>query len=78
MPDLRLLVLSAGTQVRQNVLATLAARRAATTVIATSSVDNEPALFDFDAVYAVPQTRSAPQAFEERLLDIMERERIDS
>jgi glycosyltransferase involved in cell wall biosynthesis len=39
MPDLRLLVLSAGTQVRQNVLATLAARRAATTVIATSSVD---------------------------------------
>ncbi len=77
MPDLRLLVLSAGTQVGQNVLATLAARRAATTVIATSSVDNEPALFDFDAVYAVPQTRSAPQALEERLLDIMERERID-
>ena len=58
--DLRLLVLSVGTQVGQNVLRTLAGRRENLELVATSSVWNEPALFDFDAVYLVPPTAADP------------------
>jgi biotin carboxylase len=77
MKKLRLLVLSVGTQVGQNVLATLARRRRELSLIATSSVSNEPAVFDWDTVYLVPATAAEPEAFEHRLLDIMARERVD-
>src|SRR5450432_556261 len=77
MKKLRLLVLSVGTQVGQNVLATLARRRGGLELIATSSVSNEPSVFDWDAVYIVPATAADPEAFELRLLDIMAREQID-
>src|SRR5215467_9491597 len=73
----RLLVLSAGTQVGQNVLRTLAGRRDGVMLAATSSVANEPALFDFDAVYLAPETAADPAAFERRLLEVIEREAID-
>ncbi len=73
----RLLVLSAGTQVGQNVLRVLAGRRDGVVLVATSSVSHEPALFDFDAVYLAPETAAEPDAFERTLLDVMERERID-
>jgi len=73
----RLLVLSAGTQVGQNVLRTLSGRRDGVVLVATSSVANEPALFDFDAVYLAPETAADPVAFERRLLDVIEREQID-
>lgn len=74
--DLRLLVLAAGTRVGQNILATLAGRRHGLVLIATSSVVNEPSLFDFDVVYQVPPSAEA-DAFERALLDIMDRERVD-
>ena len=74
---LRVLVMSAGTQVGQNVLATLLSRRASLRIVATSSVANEPALFDLDAVYLCPETAADPAAFEQHLLEVMERERID-
>jgi biotin carboxylase len=77
MPDLRLLVLSVGTRVGQNVLTTLDGRRDGLVLMATSSVANEPALFDFDVVYRVPPTAAEPEAFERALLDIMEREAVD-
>ena len=77
MNRLVVLVLSAGTQVGQNVLTTLARRRDGLTLVATSSVDNEPALFDYDAVYVAPPTATEPAAFEAALLGIMERERVD-
>jgi carbamoyl-phosphate synthase large subunit len=77
MPKLRLLVLSVGTQVGQNVLTTLARRRDDLELIATSSVAHEPFVFDYDAVYLVPQTAAEPEAFAQRLLDIMARERVD-
>ena len=73
----RLLVLSAGTQVGQNVLRTLAERRDGVTLVATSSVAHEPALFDFDAVYLVAETVADPEAFGRRVVEVMERERID-
>ena len=45
--------------------------------MATSSVTNEPALFDFDVVYRVPPTVAEAEAFERALLDIVDRERVD-
>jgi carbamoyl-phosphate synthase large subunit len=72
----RLLVLSAGTRVGQNVLITLSPRRADLFVAATSSVSNEPALFDFDAVYLVPETAREPRAWRDHVLDIMARDDI--
>ena len=77
MANLRLLVLSVGTRVGQNVLTTLAGRRDGLELIATSSVSNEPALFDFDVVYQVPPIAADPDAFERALLAIMDRERVD-
>jgi len=76
MATLRLLLLSAGTEVGRNVLAMLACRRAAVTLVATSDVANEPALFDCDAVHLLAPAAS-DGAFERALLDIMECERID-
>ena len=73
----RLLVLSAGTQVGQNVLRTLSGRRDGVELIATSSVAHEPALFDFDAVYLAPETVADPKEFERRLIEVMEREHVD-
>ena len=75
--DLRLLVLSVGTRVGQSILATLNGRRDGLALIATSSVANEPALFDFDVVYRVPPTAAEAEAFERALLDIMDRDGID-
>jgi carbamoyl-phosphate synthase large subunit len=71
------LVLSVGTQVGQNVLSVLSGRRDGLVLIATSSVANEPAVFDYDAVYLAPPTAAEPAAFERLLLEIMDRERID-
>ena len=75
--SLRLLVLSVGTRVGQNVLTSLNGRRDGLVLTATSSVANEPALFDFDVVYRVPPTAAEGQAFEHELLDIMDRECVD-
>ncbi len=77
MKALRLLVLSVGTRVGQNVLNALNHRRDGLVLMATSSVANEPALFDFDVVYRVPPTAVDVDAFERALLDIMDRESVD-
>jgi carbamoyl-phosphate synthase large subunit len=73
----RLLLLSVGSQVGQGVLRTLKARRASLELIATSNTSHEPSVFDFDAAYLMPRTAADPEGFERRLIDIMERERID-
>ncbi|HET9340972.1 MAG TPA: hypothetical protein VFQ55_18360 [Casimicrobiaceae bacterium] len=77
MSRLRILFLSGGSLVGRNVLATLAGRRGAVRLIAMSSVADEPALFEFDACYLAPATRTDPQAFERRLLEVIEREGPD-
>ena len=77
MSKLRLLVLSVGTQVGQNVLSTLAGRRDGLALIATSTVSHEPAVFDYDVVYLAPPTAAEPEAFERCLLDVMDREHVD-
>ena len=73
MTDLCILFLSGGSLVGRNVLATLAGRRAALTMIAMSSVADEPALFEFDCCYLAPPTTDA-EAFERRLLEVIEGE----
>jgi hypothetical protein len=77
MAKVRLLLLSGGTEVGQNVLAMLAGRRAAVTLVATSSVAHEPALFDCDAVHLVPPPATDDDASARLLPDLMEREAID-
>lgn len=77
MSRLRILFLSGGSLVGRNVLATLAGCRDALTLVATSSVADEPALFDFDAAYLVPPTLADPAAFERRLLAVIDRESPD-
>lgn len=75
MNPLRLLVLAAGTRVGQNILASFAGRRSEVVLVATTSVADEPGPFGYDIVHLVPE--SASPAFEPKLLDIVERERID-
>ena len=75
MSELRVLVLAAGTRVGQNILTALAWRRPELTLIAATSVANEPGPFDYDIVHLVPPT-AAPD-FESRLLSLIESERID-
>jgi hypothetical protein len=77
MATIRLLLLSAGTEAGQDILAMLAPRRADVTLVATSDVADEPALFDCDAVHLVAPAAADPDAFERVLLEVMERERID-
>jgi carbamoylphosphate synthase large subunit len=77
MSRLRILFLSGGSLVGRNVLATLVGRRDALALIATSSVADEPTLFEFDAAYLVPPTLADPPAFERRLLAVIERETPD-
>ena len=77
MKPLRLLVLAVGTQVGQNVLTVLASRRRDLELVATSSVANEPALFDYDVVYLAPPTATNGRAFEHRILEIMDHEHVD-
>jgi hypothetical protein len=74
---LRLLFVSAGTVVGQKVLATLDGRRDGIELIGTSSVANEPSLFDLDRVHLVPPTLEDPARFERRLLEIVDSERPD-
>ena len=77
MSGVRILFLSGGSLVGRNVLATLAGRRDALTLIAMSSVADEPTLFEFDAAYLAPPTLADPQAFERRLLEVVEAEAPD-
>ena len=74
---LRILFLSGGTLVGRNVLATLAGRRELLTLIAMSSVADEPTLFEFDTVYLAPPTLADPPEFERRLLEVIDHEAPD-
>ena len=74
---LRLLFVSAGTVVGQKILATFEGRREGLELVGTSSVANEPSLFEFDRIHLVPPTLEDPARFERQLLEIVDRERPD-
>ena len=77
MRTLTLLLLSGGGLTGSNIMACLADRRAGLRLVATSDAPDEPALFNFDAVYLAPRLADAAAPFEQRILDIVERERVD-
>ena len=67
----RLLLLSGGSLVGQNVFAALADRRDALHLSALNSVADEPALFDFDEVYLSGSLRDDREAFAQRFAEIL-------
>lgn len=77
MDKTRILLISGGSLVGQNVLDTLADRRSGVELVATNSVPTGISLFDFDAVYLTPETVGAPAAFERRFSEILALERPD-
>lgn len=72
-PCKRVLLLSGGSLVGQNVLATLAGRRRNLVLIATNSVPDAPLLDQFDAVHHLPPYADGAQAYDERLLAVIDR-----
>lgn len=73
----RVLLLSGASLVGQNVLGALDGRRAGLHLMATNSIANEPALFDFDEAWLTPGLRSDPSAYLERFLEILEEAKPD-
>jgi len=71
---LRILILSAGSLVAQNILDALEGRREWVSVIGADAGTTSPRLFRCDIVYRTPLT-DQPDAFRERLLEIIDRER---
>lgn len=62
----KILFLSGGSLVGQNVLSALASRRDSLYLIATNSQADEPALYDYDEVYLVPPINEDPELFHSR------------
>lgn len=75
MDRVRILLVSGGSLVGQNVLDVLAGRRTQVYLAATNSVPTDLSLFEFDAVYLTPPTK-APD-FENRFVEILAREQPD-
>lgn len=69
----RLLLVSGGSLVGDNILDALEGRRADVELFATNSDASADGLGRFDGVYLVPPTRGDAAAFERRLLEVMQR-----
>jgi hypothetical protein len=72
MPAPCILFLSGASLVGQNILSTLAGRRAGLHLAAINSVANEPALFDFDEAFLAGNLKDDPDAFGQRFDQIVE------
>jgi ATP-grasp domain len=72
-----LLFLSGGSQVAQFMLATLRERREGLRLIATTSVADDPGLWEYDKVYLTPATRGEPEAFKQQVATILREEGVD-
>src|SRR5687768_7104113 len=77
MNRIRLLLLSGGSLVGQNILDALADRRQAVHLIATNSVPDDAPLFSCDKVYLSPTTTGDPQGFERLVREIIATEQPD-
>jgi carbamoylphosphate synthase large subunit len=74
---LTLLLLSGGGHTGSNVVASLSGRRNALRLVATSDSPEEPALFNFDAAYLAPRLAADAAGFEQRVLELIDRESPD-
>jgi carbamoyl-phosphate synthase large subunit len=73
----RLLLVSGGSLIGQNILDALWSRRDLVELVAINSVAHGSSLFEFDRVYLAPPTLAQPDLFESRLCEILEEERPD-
>jgi hypothetical protein len=71
------LFLSGGSQVAQFILATLRGRREPLRLLATTSLADDPGLWEYDKVVLVPATRGEPEAYKEHVARIVREERVD-
>jgi hypothetical protein len=67
----RLLMLSGGSLVGQNILSALAMRRDNCHLSVMSSKDDEPSIFDYDAVFLAPSLVEARNDFERRFEEVL-------
>ena len=72
-----LLFLSGGSQVAQFILTSLHGRREPLRLIATSSIADDPGLWEYDKVFLAPTTALQPERFKQRVLQIIEAEGAD-
>lgn len=73
MSKIRVLLLSGGSLIGQNVLDALADRRDSIELIGTNSASTAVWLFDFDAVYLTPETARDPVGFAQVFSEILDR-----
>ncbi|TVR84933.1 MAG: hypothetical protein EA409_00190, partial [Saprospirales bacterium] len=76
-PKKKILFLSGGSLVGQNLLASLMDRRDNLTLVALNSIAFEPSLFMYDRVYLVPSLVKMKEEFEQILFGILEKEQPD-
>jgi hypothetical protein len=72
-----LLFLSGGSQVAQFILATLRPRHESLRILATTSLADDPGLWEYEKVFLTPATRGEPEAFKARVLSIVREEGVD-
>jgi hypothetical protein len=72
-----LLFLAGGSQVAQFILTCLQGRRESLRLIATTSLADDPGLWQYDKVFLVPPTARQAEAFKQRVQDIIDREGAD-
>lgn len=72
-----ILLLSGGSQVAQFILQVLSGRRDDLRLLATNSSADDPGLWQYDSVYLVPATFADRAGYEARVVEIMNRERVD-
>jgi RimK-like ATP-grasp domain len=72
-----LLLLSGGSQVAQFMLQCLQGRRDALRLMATTSLADDPGLWQYDKVFLVPPTARQPEAYRQRVQEIIDREAPD-
>ena len=77
MQKTTILFLSGGSQVAQFILTTLRGRRGRLRLLATSSISDDAGLWEYDKVFLVPVTRQDPEAFKQRVLEIVSTEGAD-
>ena len=73
----RILLVSGGSLIGQNILDSLSSRRDRVELVAINSIAQGSSLFEFDRVYLAPPTMAQPQQFESRLCEIIEVEQPD-
>lgn len=71
LPPFKLLILSGGSLVGQNILSALTMRRESCQLYTMNSKDDEPAIFDYDTVFFAPSLVESRRNFEKRFDEVL-------